>query len=625
MFARSVASQDEPMLESHQVLWLEDKTDSGNKIETYATHLHSLRSRGDRVSLFAEVFWGDLSRVRRGIIGALIGLLEILFGIRYISYVAAYQKGFGARLLRRLGLICTNILHGPVLAITFFLAILTLALAGTELMWPESYKGILWTRILMCGVCSVAFLISNVGERFAENSGIKRFWFWVNVTTAFVSGLMLVKTLYIDTHYPEMAFTDSVRPGLIWYCRVLVMMLALFWITQMFFVVALGICWGIAIVAPTSNRTALHVAFLLPALSVGFWGLLLPMLWLVAANSLKKFVALDQFQVLFEEAVPLLGIQVLMAGVVLLGSGIVLVLYFRWRQRYLKDQNRDPGEPPRLIVHQGLQFATAISTLIGVSLVAVFGTMQLAGSSYEDIWGGQQLADANKYSAILLAPLGVLAIMLFPHLRPALDIVLDVMNHFFFRATRIDDAINDDEFDIMETTLESGSLYFSRRDAIHLRIKKTLAYFRDHLETRPRLTIISHSQGTMIAIEVLNDPELAWLNASFSEVRLVTMGSPFAHLYQHYFSHLYPALTDPFWEHLHGRLTRWCNIFRRDDFVGTRINFDGTAEAEMGRYTNHPVGLRGHMHYWNDREVLAILEQQLQQTASQPRMVRRAA
>src|SRR5690606_19018281 len=118
----------------------------------------------------------------------------------------------------------------------------------------------------------------------------------------------------------------------------------------------------------------------------------------------------------------------------------------------------------------------------------------------------------------------------------------DVMNHFYFRATQVQDAVNCDEFDILESTLESGALYFSRRDAIHLRVKKTLAHFRDKLETRPKLTLISHSQGTMIAIEVLNDPELAWLSSSFSEIRLVTMGSPFAHLYQHYFQHLYPQL-----------------------------------------------------------------------------------
>ncbi|MFN9752295.1 MAG: hypothetical protein ACK57U_13020, partial [Planctomycetota bacterium] len=186
-------------------------------------------------------------------------------------------------------------------------------------------------------------------------------------------------------------------------------------------------------------------------------------------------------------------------------------------------------------------------------------------------------------------------------------------------------SLDGDEFDSRETTLDEGQLFFARRDAVHLRIKQLLAWFRDNLETRPKLTIISHSQGTMIGIEVLNDPELAWLNRSFSSVRLVTMGSPFSHIYQHYFGHLYPDLSNEAWLPLRSRLARWMNVYRRDDFVGTRIDFPLAARVEGvsadGPVTlgidsdcicsNHPVGLRGHLNYWSDREVLAVLRAEL--------------
>ncbi len=55
-----------------------------------------------------------------------------------------------------------------------------------------------------------------------------------------------------------------------------------------------------------------------------------------------------------------------------------------------------------------------------------------------------------------------------------------------------------------------------------------------------------------------------------------------------------------------------------DDFVGTAIDFPETSELKrhasydvsskrMATFTNHPVGARGHQSYWNDGQVLKIL------------------
>jgi pimeloyl-ACP methyl ester carboxylesterase len=189
------------------------------------------------------------------------------------------------------------------------------------------------------------------------------------------------------------------------------------------------------------------------------------------------------------------------------------------------------------------------------------------------------------------------------------------------------DALDDDdEFDINETTFESGNLFFSRRQAIHMRMQRILVHFRETLTDqpgcRPELIVVAHSQGTQIAIEVLNDPELDWLKNRFRSVRLITMGSPFTNLYQHYFGHIYPALDSPYWASLRQRLDQWANIFRIDDPVGTEIDFsplhhcDGVCGKSDGheltgpvKVSNHAVGCRGHVQYWTDREVLSIIQQ----------------
>ena len=124
----------------------------------------------------------------------------------------------------------------------------------------------------------------------------------------------------------------------------------------------------------------------------------------------------------------------------------------------------------------------------------------------------------------------------------------------------------------------------------------------------------------MVAIEVLNDEEVAWLNNSFSSVTLVTMGSPLKHMYQHYFGHCYPKLDQPFWSSLRRRIDRWVNICRVDDFVGVDLDFPDQGAEQQGAsaaiftptlYSNHAVGPRGHTSYWSDREVLRILSRHL--------------
>jgi hypothetical protein len=607
LFARSIATYGEPLEEKPKILWLADRNTTSNQISTFATHVRHVEMK-DRHLSFAEIFWGDLSAVRRGVLGAFLGLIEILFGIRYIAFVAAYQRGLGATCLRKIGLLCTSILHGPVLALTAFLAMLTIALTLNRVIWPTS-EGLIWTRLVLTAVVGIAVTIGGLGGSLSKTSGVRHFWNWFQLVATFVAGLAFVKQLWLDQRYPEINCGGHVDQELVWFCGVLVMMLGLLWLVQMLMVLALGISWLVAVFSPGSNRTALHVGFLLPALAVGFWGLALPMIWLTAASSLEKFIKLTEFNSLFTGATPLLGVQFVMAIVVIISAAIVLLKFVYWRHMVQQLKNFDGLEPPRLIVHTGLQFAMAVTTLLGVSLVARISILQFSGKTYSDIWGGQILAEANKYAISLLLPVGLVTFMLFQHLRPILDIVLDVMNHFFFRKTRFSDVVDGDEFDIQDATIDAGTLYFSRRDAIHVRVKKTLAHFRDTLKGRPRLTVISHSQGTMIAIEILNDPELAWLNSTFSSVRLVTMGSPFSHLYQHYFSHLYPKLSEPHWRPIHARLDRWINIFRADDFVGTRIDFSNLPAEN--KYSNYPVGLHGHLNYWVDRDVLEVLHSEL--------------
>ncbi len=447
---------------------------------------------------------------------------------------------------------------------------------------------------------------------------IERFWFWVYVTAAFGAGIMFIKPMILELFYPELVL--SVRPGLIWYCRVLVVLLGSLWFVEMAVLLGMAGCWLLAMSQRGAYRPALHVAILIPALAVGIWGQAMPMAWLSAKEVVDRVGGLHDFAGIFDEAVPLLGVQFMMLIVLVIATIAVLVKYFKWRSKATVTSYLNGSRQPRLIVNGGLQVVLAVCTIVGTSLVFLLGLFHVVDYSYRDHWAGQMFVEVNMYAVGVLFPLGGLSFFILPRLRAGFDIVLDVVNHFYFRSTVVKDALDDeDEFDIRETTFESGSLFFSRREAIHGRLKRILTHYRDRLEKQTNLVLVSHSQGTMVAIEVLNDPELSWLRNRFDNITLITMGCPLSNLYQHYFRHHYPPLHEPYWSELRMRVDQWTNIYRIDDYVGREIEFPDVEPepcAERGGdlktvYSNHAVGPRGHLGYWMDREVLDVLRHSL--------------
>jgi hypothetical protein len=627
LFARSLADDKQPLLERQEVIWLGEKAVDSKHVQTFPAHQRRI-SYDERTFEMCEVFWGDLSRVRRGWAGVIQGLFQILFGIRYAAYVAADQPGVAAHWLKKLGLISSRILHGPVLAVTFFLVLLLGAVCGTQLLWPQSYKAAIWTQIVLAGCTGVALAAAGIGGRITRSRVVERFWFWVNVTGMFVAGIMLVKSFWMDAHFPELVHECPIHPGLLWYCRVLVVLLGLLWFIEIQVLLAMAVFWFCAIAHPKAYRPALHIAFLLPALAVGIWGQALPMIWLSAKEGINTLSELPEFAAVFDDAIPLLGVQLMMLVVIMTATSIVIARYFGWRKKATLEGFNSGHRAPRLIVNGSLQLVLAVCTAIGVSIVSTLCVVEMLGFDYREFVLGRLMAEVNKYAVGVIVPLGGLLILLIPKLRPGFDMMLDVVNHFYFRATNVQDALDDDdEFDIAESTFENGTLFFSRRDGLHQRIKRILAHYRDEYTHHPELIIVAHSQGTMIAIEALNDDDLSWLNNCFSSVTLVTMGSPLNHLYQHYFGHCYPALDQPFWSSIRRRLDSWVNVCRMDDFVGTQMDFptgdlyrrdqsfDQTSFNQTSFnqtvFSNHAVGARGHTNYWSDREVLAILRREL--------------
>jgi hypothetical protein len=158
------------------------------------------------------------------------------------------------------------------------------------------------------------------------------------------------------------------------------------------------------------------------------------------------------------------------------------------------------------------------------------------------------------------------------------------------------------------------------RQRIQDRLKVLMAQLIED-ETPDQIVIVSHSQGTVIALDVIDAEARNWIRPGPRGVtlELVTMGSPYTHLYTTYFpasfkSHrsrknLWPMPPDAGSDG--GVLNAWNNIFRVDDFVGTYIDAsglpaDGTwPDRQWPR--EHAVPKNGHTMYWTDDKVAEIL------------------
>lgn len=192
------------------------------------------------------------------------------------------------------------------------------------------------------------------------------------------------------------------------------------------------------------------------------------------------------------------------------------------------------------------------------------------------------LGDLENYASLVLLLMAFAIYNLFGRVSDVLGIVRDITGYATMQ--RLSFATRD------------RAQNFIYRDLIETRFERVLRLTVRAVKP-DRLTIISHSLGTVVATRVLGRiagkrgedglPDATWL---------VTMGSPVTHIYRKYFPgnfEVAPVLL--------GDRINWINIFRCDDFVGTKINLP---EREV---SNFRVGAAGHSGYFTDSEVWSHL------------------
>lgn len=594
-----------------------------------------------------DFYWGDVSGTGQSLLLVISGYLRVVLGLAHAVRENARAcwptQGPGDRLRRRLASCAALAIHGPVVALNLvILAGLVLAW-GAGLLLPQGLFG-LTAEALAGWVLGFGALAAGYGTlSVARVYLVRHLADWVIWSGVLVLALCLMGVAgdadlpgwlgALDRQFAAASCTGSTLPQVCITDYRGIERLGLWLMTAMMLVWSLVILCTLALALLSRMRQATTAArnFVIPALSLMMllWFLTMTAVWAAVMN-LPGNLARNPEHV---AGALRLVIPAALALLLIAAAGSYVHLRKGREMRalppadYLK--RRDTlAERHRLIV------APALLRVLRLFLAAV-----AALGFWGAIGADGPLVMSHQAVNWTIAGIGLGGVALTGFARGAfamgIGILADVvvyLNDYSWKSAEIDPATGQPFGNHTRTPVER--LLGLRRVApdesvmpqgywLRRRIGDRLDVLMQRLiraERPDAICIISHSQGTVIALDLLAEQGAHWREAAGRPVPLVlvTMGSPYTHIYNTYF----PASFAP--AHLRrgllpvaegGNLTAWTNIFRTDDFVGTHI--DTTRDAGMpdggrGWPEERPVRPNGHTGYWVDRKVIPILRKAIE-------------
>jgi hypothetical protein len=357
---------------------------------------------------------------------------------------------------------------------------------------------------------------------------------------------------------------------------------------------------------------------------LGLWSLALPLLIHIVMKGYQGAVG-TQVR-LFENVPLLLTVDIVLAFFV--SVVVVIVLFVRCLWTKCRIAKSLAPRIPRLLVHW-----TVVCAIFAASIIGGFDWLKdEPGIAWLKQWSGISVNIPSLGDLLLqhfyLNPTAVAAGALIVvgfvlkasrEVRAVLHVVTDIASHFYEPAF----------FWLKGQDLPWKFAIQQRLEYRLLRMIEELLWVTNY--NLRRITVVAHSQGSQIAIDVLwykevND-RLLEMNREYGvepRVDLVTFGAPFSHLYQHYFPARYP----PLYKRKNGKIVlnvakdcwpdsklpetvgRWTNAYHLDDFIGKEIVGKEVVGNNKGSFPwNHELEQRrGHTGYWDDLEFLRAID-----------------
>ena len=590
----------------------------------YPCHIRRVKQGKDE-TVFAEAFWGDISRGAEGQVRGLIELFKLIMGLGHIVREnAADIYDDPKAILRRSANFFVYLIHGPITAFNIAIAL------GVAFLFLFQWQ---FGRVDWAGSAAILASAAVLGagwkllgdDRQSYLYQIFRDWLgWAAVFLLIMVGF---------SHVFDAAADDTLKASFsiwlgsrcelgaefsacydYWYAAVLSALLAVCWGVCVTIVVVTGVCETVRrFQKGKSAPKALYPQTL--TLILTMWMIIVVTMWVAVSQMIVKTATTYELEtvniaVMEKGMLPAINFIYYVSialGIIAIGAVIAWLDRKIWTGRYgaVQHENR---EIRRLILHPvillGLTLAIGAIALgawrtLEVHLSIVATEAQLAAIDLPEVMKGDIIryqVQGYNIPQKFLAFLAVIASLL-------------VMSYTYFRS-----------YLAMGIGIAKDIVvYFVRRPGLSVTDlrTKTVNPFRDRIQDRlvdtllllirseqpDEVVIVSHSQGTVISVEALRGGRLRARMQTAGidpfDIDLVTMGSPTSHLYGFYFSKEFNLKSTAKSKDVHDGIANWVNIYRLDDFVGTVV--EGPSETFP---VNEWVPAKGHTNYWTDDCVL---------------------
>lgn len=558
-------------------------------------------------AMFAEVFWADRSPAPKGAIKTALDLIWVVLALGYLAMdnaeqthsradVASDQANGRNTLAARLVHLFTWIFFGTVATLNAYLLI------GAIAVMVDRVPGIFFqSTILLFWLLFTLYAggaAYGLRRSFAAPTYLRRV-FWRGI---FGMGFLLLICLIIGplgleiracTPLPDSPVCPS---ALEQFVAFQVYLLAFFWASLIFMTIILYVLSATSLDEKVQADNLKEHRRLYPSICAGmlvFWMFFISGLWLMLREMLDTVPGLSDgkltglFDNFLSDSIETLSVA--FAAIVLLA--FVGVGLFAGRRRLKANLHIRDGLISRAILNRFAQWVF----LFGAIVLAMVTIREIALSQHVDplcqigtdncnLIGRVLNKLASKQGEIGLIVLGATALMyrFSDFVAAGLGVARDIVTY----------AIRDKCF--LKADLKTRLRNYPDRKAIDERFYRALHYVVDIFAAN-HITVISHSQGTVIATQMLADPRVQKL-INGRTLTLITMGCPVTHIYQRYFPEMFTVVP----KNLNAA---WFNIFRQDDFVGTEIE-GGLISANR----NIPVEPGGHTGYFTDYQVWKALK-----------------
>ena len=529
---------------------------------------------------FAEISWADISRGPSGKIATLYELIKGILGLAHVVRENAEEIHPDGHPLRTLSEWFVVALHGPIAVLNVLLGVGALLLFFVAQVTTESIS--IHITLAALGIVSgvAGFLLRKQSDSYL-------FAMFANWLLAL--GIMLVAgvactTLLLSSDWikfdPDTQDLSTYGQTRAWYVFVLVTPLNLTWVICL--IATVGMIIGQALVNPRAERDDPRSIY--PVVCAA-----MALLWLVATSIFWASL----FKVM--ESLPHPGgindVE-LRAGAGLMFStwfsmlmvmAAALAAWLKWN-KLSDDEPSTDTTPPRLILNLSVQRAFNASILLLAATALGLTYLDFFLQEKPPVWMTAFLIHGFSIALALAVAVGALYLVVWEEIAVGLALAKDVITYF--------------KCDVKGQAPDER--VFPLRARMHHRFHQVLEVMLKS-ERPDDVIILAHSQGTVLAIQALRGEECSQLleEAGIGKPVLVTMGSPFSHIYHHYFGSKFSIPHE-----LRAKLSQWINIYRIDDFVGTVIG-----EPQGDWPDNRHVAACGHTGYWADEHVHAILSE----------------